>query len=45
MCAHLQQEIVEASNDATRKYYEETPKQNRNNEGITAAIMSAAKSK
>jgi hypothetical protein len=45
MCAHLQQEIVEASDDATRKYYEETPKEDRSDEGVTATMRSAAKSK
>jgi hypothetical protein len=38
MCAHLQQEIAEDSDDAARKYYEETPKEDRSDEGVTAAM-------
>jgi hypothetical protein len=41
----LQQEIAEASDDAARKYYDETPKEDRSDEGVTAAMRSAAKSK
>jgi hypothetical protein len=41
----LQQEIAEASDDATRKYYDETPKEDKSDEGVTAAMRSAAKSK
>ena len=44
-CAHLQQEIAEASDDAARKYYDETPKEDRSDKGITTAMRSAAKSK
>ena len=42
---YFQQEIVEASDDAARKYYEETPKEDRNNAAITAVMRHAAKSK
>jgi hypothetical protein len=33
----LQQEIGEASNDVARKYYDETPKEDRSDTGVTAA--------
>jgi hypothetical protein len=41
----LQQEIGEASDDAARKYYDETPMKDRNNTGVTAAMKAAAKTK
>jgi hypothetical protein len=41
----LQQEIAEASNDAARKYYDETPKEERSNTEVTAVIRAAAKTK
>jgi hypothetical protein len=42
---HLQQEIAEASDDAARKYYEETPEQERTGLGVTAVMRAAAKTK
>jgi hypothetical protein len=42
---HFQQEIAEAFDDAARKYYEETPKEDRSDSGITAVMRAAAKSK
>jgi hypothetical protein len=42
---HLQQEIGEASDDAARKYYDETPKENWNDPAVTAAMRAAAKLK
>jgi hypothetical protein len=42
---HFQQEIAEASDDAARKYYEETPKEDRNNAAVTAVMRHAARSK
>jgi hypothetical protein len=42
---HFQQEIAEASVDAARKYYEETPKEDRNDAAITAVMKHAAKSR
>jgi hypothetical protein len=41
----LQQEISEASNDASRKYYEETPEKDRTDSGVTEVMRDAAKSK
>jgi hypothetical protein len=41
----LQQEIVEASDDATRKYYDETPKDERSNTEVSAVMKVAAKTK
>jgi hypothetical protein len=41
----FQQEIGEASDDAARKYYNETPKEDRNDAGVTAAMRAAAKNK
>jgi hypothetical protein len=41
----LQQEIAEASDDAAKNYYDETPKEDRSDEGVTTAMRSAAKSK
>jgi hypothetical protein len=34
----LQQEIGEASDDAARKYYDETPKEDRSDASVTAAM-------
>jgi hypothetical protein len=42
---HLQQEIGEASDDAARKYYDETPLEDRTDTGVTAAMRAAAKSR
>jgi hypothetical protein len=42
---HLQQEISEASDDASRKYYEETPEKDRTGLGVTEVMRDAAKSK
>jgi hypothetical protein len=41
----LQQEIAEASDDAARKYYNETPKEERCDTGVTAVMRAAAKTK
>jgi hypothetical protein len=41
----LQQEIVEALDDVARKYYEEIPKEERSDTGITIAMRAAAKNK
>jgi hypothetical protein len=41
----LQQEILEASDDASRKYYEETPEMDRTGSGVTEVMRVAAKSK
>jgi len=41
----FQQEIGEASDDAARKYYEETPTEGRNDAGVTAAMRAAARLK
>jgi hypothetical protein len=41
----LQQEIAEASNDVARKYYDETPKEERYNAGVTTIMKAAAKTK
>jgi hypothetical protein len=38
----LQQEIGEASDDAVRKYYDETPKEDRSDTGVTAAMRATA---
>jgi hypothetical protein len=42
---YLQQEIAEASDDAAKKYYEETPESERTSTGVTAVMRVAAKSK
>jgi hypothetical protein len=42
---YLQQEIAEASDDAARKYYEETPESERTSTGVTAVMRAATKSK
>ena len=41
----LQQEIVEASDDAARKYSEETEEIEKTSSGVTFAMMTAAKAK
>jgi hypothetical protein len=41
----LQQEIAEASDDAARKYYEETPEEERTSSGVTFVMRAAAKTK
>ena len=42
---YLQQEIGEASDDAARKYYDETPKEDRSDASVTAAMRSAVRLK
>jgi hypothetical protein len=37
----LQQEILEASDDASRKYYEETPEKDRTGSGVTEVMRDA----
>jgi phosphoenolpyruvate synthase/pyruvate phosphate dikinase len=39
----LQQEIGEASDDAARKYYDETPMEDRSDTRVTAAMRAVAK--
>jgi hypothetical protein len=41
----LQQEISEASDDASKKYYEITPEKDRTGSGVTKVMRAAAKSK
>ena len=41
----FQQEIGEASNDAARKYYDETPKEDKSDAGVTATMRAAARLK
>jgi hypothetical protein len=41
----FQQEIAEASDDAARKYYEETPKEDRSDAAVTAVMRAAARTK
>jgi hypothetical protein len=41
----LQQEIADASNDAARKFYEETEEADRIVPGVTAVMRAAAKAK
>ena len=41
----MQQKIAEVSDEATRKYVEETPEGERSDFGITAAMRARAKSK
>ena len=45
LVCYFQQEIAEASDDAARKYYEETPEGDRNDAAVTAVMRHAAKSK
>jgi hypothetical protein len=40
----LQQEIAEAADDAARKCYDETTKEDRSNTTVTAVMRAAAKS-
>jgi hypothetical protein len=42
---HLQQEIVEALDDAARKYYEETPELEKTSSGVTIVTRVVAKAK
>jgi hypothetical protein len=42
---HLQQEIGEASDDAARKYYDETPMEDRIDTSVTTAMRAAAKTR
>jgi hypothetical protein len=42
---HLQQEIGEASYDAARKYYDETPMEDKSDTGVTTAMRAAAKTR
>jgi hypothetical protein len=42
---YWQQEIADASNDAARKYYEETAEVDRTVSGVTAMMRAAAKAK
>jgi hypothetical protein len=42
---HLQQEIAEASDGATRKYYDETSKDEKSDTGITTVMRATTKSK
>ena len=41
----LQQEILKAFDDASRKYYEETPEKKRTRSGVTEVMRDAAKAK
>jgi hypothetical protein len=41
----LQQEIVEASDDAARKYYDKIPKEEQSDTDVTAIMRAAAKTK
>ena len=41
----FQQEIGEATDDAARKYYDETPKEDKSDVGVTIAMRAAAKLK
>jgi hypothetical protein len=45
LICYFQQEIAEASDDAARKYYEETPKDEWNDAAVTLAMRNAAKTK
>jgi hypothetical protein len=42
---HFQQEIAEFSDDAARKYYEETPKDNRSDTAVIAVMRATTRSK
>jgi hypothetical protein len=42
---HFQQKIAKASNDAAKKYYEETPKDDRSNIAVITVKRAAARSK
>jgi hypothetical protein len=41
----LQQEISEASDDASRKYYEEIPEKDRTTAGVTEVMRTTARNK
>ena len=41
----MQQEIGEASDEAARRYYDETPKEEWSDLGVTGAMRGAAKTK
>jgi hypothetical protein len=41
----LQQEIAEASDDAAKKYYDETPKEEKSDTDVIAVMRAAAKTK
>jgi hypothetical protein len=41
----LQQEIAEAADDAARKYYDETAKEDRSNTDVTAVMRATARSR
>jgi hypothetical protein len=41
----LQQEIVEASDGVAIKYYDETPKEEKSDTGVTAIMRAIAKTK
>jgi hypothetical protein len=41
----MQQDIVDASDEAARKYQDETPKDDRTDAGITAVMHAAVRSK
>ena len=41
----MQQEILEASDDASKKHYEETPEKERTGSGVTEVMRDAAKAK
>jgi hypothetical protein len=43
--SYLQQEIVEASDEAVRNYYDKIPDEERSNSRVTAVMRVAAKSK
>jgi hypothetical protein len=42
---HLRQEIVEASDEAARNYYAETPQDKKSNTGINVVMRAAARNK
>jgi hypothetical protein len=42
---HLQQEILEASDNASREYYEKIPEKDRTGSGLTEVMKASAKSK
>jgi hypothetical protein len=42
---HFQHKIAEASDDVARKYYKETPKDDRSDSSVAAVMKAAAKSK
>ena len=42
---HFQQEIAKAFDDVVKKYYDETPKEDKNNVAVTIVMRHAAKSR